>query len=55
MDTKDILVDNDSKWKTVKQLREPFPQLYVVLSLAFIVETINPTHAPTLKHIKDTQ
>jgi len=48
MATEDLLVDNSGDRQTVEAIRERLPELDVVPTLAFIVETVYPVYAGTL-------
>jgi len=40
VDAEDFVINNRSDWKTVKTVREYFPQLHAVPPLALLVETV---------------
>jgi len=45
--TEDLIFYRGRRWKTVEDITELLPELYVVPSLAFIVEAIYPRDAGT--------
>jgi hypothetical protein len=42
MTTEDLLIYDGCHWETVKAIRERFPQLDVVASLALVIEAVDP-------------
>jgi len=47
MHTKNLLINNGRHRQTVKTVSKRLPQLNIVPSLTFVIETINPVNAGT--------